>query len=129
VEDSNHGEGTLSAGQQFTREPDPVPRFSRSCLSAFRLGSAAAIVTGSISAQNHVPTPPPPPAQVKLELQLELPPDTHQEGLFSNTSKTRSQVGAVQFSLSEATLIAAIHCAGPSSVNRGAAFISVGFGF
>jgi len=46
---------------------------------------------------------------VKLELQLELPPDIHQEGLFSNTPKTRSQVGAVQFSLPEATLIAALH--------------------
>jgi hypothetical protein len=96
-------------GSNLRGSPILFPRFSRRCLSAFRLVSAAAIVTGSISAQNRVPKPAPPPAQVKLELLLELPPDTHQEGLFSNTSKTRSQVGAVQFSLSEATLIAAIH--------------------
>ena len=86
----------------------PVLGFSRRCSSASRLVSALAVVAGSISAQNRVPEPPP-PAPVKLELQLELPPDIHQEGLFSNTPKTRSQVGAVQFSLSEATLIAAIH--------------------
>src|SRR5271155_1180862 len=96
-------------GGNFRASPILFHRFSHRWLSACRLVSAAAIVTGSISAQDRVPAPPPPPAPVKLELQLELPPDTHQEGLFSNTPKTRSQVGAVQFSLSEATLIAAIH--------------------
>jgi hypothetical protein len=92
----------------FRGSPIPVLGFSRRCSSACRLVSALSIVAGSISAQNRLPKPPP-PAQVKLELRLELPPDIHQEGLFSNTPKTRSQVGAVQFSLSEATLIAAIH--------------------
>jgi len=95
-------------GSNLRGSPILFPRFSRRCLSACRLVSALSIVAGSISAQNRVPKTPP-PAQVKLELQLELPPDVHQEGLFSNTPKTGSQVGAVQFSLSEATLIAAIH--------------------
>src|ERR1700733_11708830 len=94
------------APELFQRSSNtPVPGFSRRCSSACRLASALAIVAGSISAQNRVPEP----SQVKLELQLELPPDIHQEGLFSNTPKTRSQVGAVQFSLSVATLIAALH--------------------
>jgi len=103
--------GILSRYSDCFRETEWIlfHRFSRRWLSACRLVSTAAIVTGSTSGQNRVPTPSPPPALVKLELQLELAPDIHQEGLFSNTPKTRSQVGAVQFSLSEATLIAAIH--------------------
>ena len=102
------GTELFQRSSNFRGSPIPVLGFSRPCSSVRRLVSALAIVAGSISAQNRV-LEPPPPAQVKLELQLELPPDIHQEGLFSNTPKTRSQVGAVQFSLPEATLIAAIH--------------------
>ena len=76
------------APELFQRSSNtPVPGFSRRCSSACRLASALAIVAGSISAQNRVPEP----SQVKLELQLELPPDIHQEGLFSNTPKRRSR--------------------------------------
>jgi hypothetical protein len=99
---------TLATELFQQRSNIPVLGFPRRGSSACRLVSALAVVAGSISAQNRVPEPPR-AAPVKLELLLELPPDIHQEGLFSNTPKVRSQVGAVQFNLSEATLIAAIH--------------------